>query len=378
MDEQSTPQILKDLLLAEDELADVDARIEILLSGRKIENEAEFWTWGLCERLLERSWDLRQKDPAQMVVLAEKAVEVALQVDEQKYGTQNIADLRARAWAGLANAYRISDELLRAELAFRNAFEARRQGTLSPVLQARLAELSASLLCDQRQFPEAFRLLDFAHDLYLENGARYEAGRARIQKGIHSGRSGDPEHGIELIVRGLRLIERKRDPKLVFQALHTILLFRVEREEFKMARRQIWEMRPLYEFQADRIAKVKLSGIEGKVFAGLGEFDRAERNFQIAKENFLKEGLNYDAALISFDLAAVWLRQGKRAQVRELLQEMLDTFRARYIAREAIATLVLLRDAANRNEMTLGHLRRAALFLEYVRGKPKKPKDEEI
>lgn len=373
MDEHLMSQTLKDLLRGDGELTDVDARIEALLSGRKIEKASVFWTWGLCERLLERSWDLRQKDPAQMVVLAEKAVEVALHVDDLKYGAQNVADLRARAWAGLANAYRISDQLSQAEQAFRNAFEARLRGTLSPLLQARLAELSASLLCDQRQFPEAFQLLDFARQIYRDHGAFHEAGRATIQKGIHSGRNGDPEHGIDLIARGLRWIERKRDPKLVFQSLHTILLFRVERAEFKTARRQIWEMRPLYELHGESLLQLKLRGIEGKVFAGLGEMDRAVRAFQQAKEMFLEKGMNYDAALISFDLATVWLRQGKRAEVRELLQEMLDTFRARYIAREAIATFVMLRDAANDNEITLGLLRRATVFIELLRGRPHRP-----
>lgn len=370
MDEQPTPQILKDLLVAEDDPGEADAKIETLLRGRKIGRKSGFWTWGLCERLLERSWELRQKNLAKMVVLAQAAVEVAQKVDRRKYGAQNVADLQARAWAGLANAYRISDELSDAEAAFRQAFEARHKGTLSPLLHARLAELSASLLCDQRYFPQAFKLLDFAYRIYKENGDRHNAGRALITKGWHAGLSGDPEDGIHLIARGLQLIDRNRDPKLRFQSLHTILLFRVERGEFKTARRQIWEMRPLYDFHGEHILKVKLRGIEGKVFAGLGELGRAARAFQQAKESFLERGMDYDAALISFDLAALWLREGKRAAVRQLLQEMLEIFRARYIAREGIAALVMLRDAADRNEVTFEHLERITMLFEVLKDEP--------
>jgi tetratricopeptide (TPR) repeat protein len=371
MDEHSTPQILKDLLVVEDEsAAEADAKIKTLLSGKKIGRKSGFWTWGLCERLLERSWELRQKNPTKMVVLAQTAVEVAQKVDRRKYGAQNVADLQARAWAGLANAYRISDELSDAEAAFRQAFEARRKGTFSPLLHARLAELSASLLCDQRYFPQAFKLLDFAYRIYKENGDRHNAGRALIKKGWHAGLSGDPEDGIRLIARGLRLIERARDPKLGLQSLHTVLLFRVERGEFKTARRQIWEMRPLYDFHGEHILKVKLRGIEGKVFAGLGEFDRAARAFQQAKESFLERGMDYDAALISFDLAALWLREGKRVAVRQLLQETLEIFRARYIAREGIAALVMLRDVADRNELTFELLDRITMLFEVLKGEP--------
>lgn len=353
------------------ERAGADVKIEKLLTDRLAGKRSDFWTWGLCERLLERSWELRQQSPAKMLTLAQYAVEAAERISPRKYSAQHVSDLLARAWAGLGNAYRISDQLSHAEMAFSQAFEARQRGTCSPLLQARLAELSASLLCDQRHFPEAFQLLDSAFRIYLKSRAPHDAGRALIQKGIHTGRSGDPEEGIRLISCGLRLVERRRDPKLVFQSLHSILLFRVELGEFKTARRQIWEMRCLYEFHGDQVAKLKLRGIEGKVFAGLGQFDRATRAFQQAKESFLGAGLNYDAALISFDLAAVWLRERKLADVRRLLQEMLETFRARYIAREGIATLILLRNAANSNELTFDLLERATRLFETLKSEPK-------
>lgn len=381
--EHPTPQILKDLLrgrlAAEDlerERAEADAKIDRLFSGEKVGKS--FWTWGLCEKLQERSWELRQKDPSKMVILAQHAVEAAQRVSDRKYGAQHVADLLARAWAGLANAYRISDQLSSAETALEQAFVAYHRGTRSPLLRARLAEISASLLCDQREFPSAFRVLDLAHSLYLRHRAPHDAGRALIKKGLHTGYTGDPEEGIQLLARGLQLIERDRDPKLIFQCLHNVLLFRVELGEFKSARRQIFEMRPLYERHDDRIAKMKLRWIEGKVFLGLGEIDRATRAFEQAKESFLQVGLNYDAALVSFDLAAVWLREGKRDKVRELLREMLATFRARYIAREAIAALIMLRDAADRDELTTDLLEMITGLFNAYKDRPKEGGDAEL
>lgn len=358
----------------ERERAEADVKVERLLSGGKVGKS--FWTWGLCERLQERSWGLRQKDPSKMVVLAQQAVEAAQRIDSHRYGAQHVADLLARAWAGLTNAYRISDQLSLAETALEQAFVAYHRGTRSPLLRARLAEISASLLCDQREFPSAFRVLDLAHSLYLNHQAPHDAGRALIKKGLHTGYTGDPEEGIRLLVRGLRLIDRDRDPKLGFQVLHNILLFRVEMREFKSARRQIWEMRPLYRFQGDHIAQVKLRGIEGKVFLGLGEIDRATRAFEQARESFLQMGMNYDAALVSFELAAVWLREGKRDKVRELLREMLETFRARYIAREAVAALIMLRDAADRNELTTDLLEMITGLFNAFKDKPKEGGDD--
>jgi tetratricopeptide (TPR) repeat protein len=343
----------------ERERTEARAKMARLLYGSRpgvdarLTEEPGFWTWGLCEALLATSWDLRESDPAGMLHLAELAVEASERLDPAVCGTEALADLRAQAWAGLANACRVSDRLALAETAMARACEVRGSGTGSPLLRARLAELSASLLCDQRQFPAAFRLLDLADQLYRRHGELHDAGRALITKGLHTGYTGDPEEGIRLIARGLLRIERERDARLVFQALHNILLFRVELGEFRTARRQLWEMRPLYARHADRIAQVKLRWIEGKIFVGLGDLERAEAALRQAKEAFAAEGLTYDGALLSFDLAGVWLRLGKTSEVHRLASEMLDTFRSRYIAREALASLLMLRDAAERNETTL-------------------------
>ena len=381
--EHPTPQILKDLLRGhlaakdlERERAEADAKIDRLLSGGKVGKG--FWTWGLCERLQERSWELRQKDPSEMVVLAQQAVEAAQRISGRKYGAQHVADLLARAWAGLANAYRISDQMDQAETALKESFQAYHRGTRSPLLRARLAEISASLLCDQREFPSAFQVLDLAYSLYMRHHARHDAGRALITKGLHTGYTGDPEEGIQLIARGLQLIERDRDPKLIFQCLHNILLFRVERGEFRSARRQIFEMRPLYKLHDDRIAKMKLRWVEGKVFLGLREIERAIRAFQQAKDGFLQLGLNYDAALVSFELAAVWIREGKQAEARRLLHEMLEIFRARYIAREAIAALIMLRDAADRNELSTDLLEMITGLFNAYKDRPKEGGDADL
>jgi tetratricopeptide (TPR) repeat protein len=353
----------------ERERAEADAKIDRLLGGEDPASKS-FWTWGLCEKLQERSWTLRQNNPKDMLRLAQFAVETGERLSRRRYGTLNAADLLARAWAGLANAYRISDHLSLAETALEQAFMSFHKGSRSPLLRARLAEISASLLCDQREFPSAFRVLDLAHSLYLRHNAPHDAGRVLIKKGLHTGYTGDPEDGIRLLARGLYLIDRNRDSKLVFQSLHNILLFRVELGHFKSARRQIWEMRPLYGYHEDQIAQVKLRGIEGKVFLGLNEIDRAIRAFEQAKDGFLQKGMNYDAALVSFDLVTIWLQQGKREDARRLLQEMLETFRARYIAREAVATLILLRDAADRNDLTIDVLEKAATLFQTLKEGP--------
>jgi hypothetical protein len=113
----------------------------------------------LLEELLQQSWALRHSDPAGMLDLAKSALEVAQHLEPDVYGEKVVADLQAQAWADLGNALRVADKLSLATIALQKALELRKQGTGSPLLRARLAELTASLLCDQRQFSGALRLL---------------------------------------------------------------------------------------------------------------------------------------------------------------------------------------------------------------------------
>ena len=113
-------------------------------------------------------------------------------------------------------------------------------------------------------------------------------------------------------------------------------------------------MRPLYARHAGGLELVKLRGIEGKIAAGLGEMAHAEALFrEVRRELINAAGLGYQAALISLDLASVCLRQGKKAEVRTLVAEMVAAFRAVGVAREAMAAMLMLTDAVDKDQATL-------------------------
>lgn len=337
----------------EQERQEADLKIARLLCGPSPLDGTGFWTWGLCEVLLERSWKLRHDDPDGMLHLASLACEAADHLDPAVHGEKETLNLRARAWGEFANACRVGDDLPKAEWAMGKALELLNSGTRAPLLRARLAELTAGLLSHQRRFPGAFQALDLARALYEKHGDHHDAVRVLVQRAIYTGRSGDPEMGIRLLAQSLRLIDRDRDPKLVFIILHNMLLFRAENGEYREANIQLFEMRPLYAHYAGTVDMGKLRWIEGKIAAGLGEMERAERSFLYVREEFQRRGQVYHAAVFSLDLAAIWLQQGRTAEVKKLVVEMLETFRAEYVARETIAALLMLREALDQDRASL-------------------------
>ena len=152
-------------------------------------------SWGFCEAVIDRSRSLRHSDPAGMLVLAHLGRTAAERLDEKVYGTEQKTDMQARAWGELANAYRLNDDLGKAEAAMAHALELRVQGTGDPLLYASIADLNSSLLYCQRRFKEAFRMLDLAYGIHRRHSGSHEVGRVLILKGLYTAVAGRPKRG---------------------------------------------------------------------------------------------------------------------------------------------------------------------------------------
>ncbi|HYU33362.1 MAG TPA: hypothetical protein VEW48_14490 [Thermoanaerobaculia bacterium] len=319
---------------------EVDLRQE--LDGLIPWNRGGVQKWGLCDSLLARSQACRHHDPEQMVLLAERAAAIAVDLDPFAYGPELTADLRARCLAELGNAHRVADDLEAAERALRSATEESARGTQDPLLLARIMDLTASLRGAQRRFGEALELLDAVYRIYESHGDRHNAGRTLISKGLYTGYNNDPETAVRLLSTGLTLIHPASDPKLVISAVHNLITFLADSARFREAQRLLKGARPYYP-EGDRLNLIKLHWLEGKIAAGLGRLRRAEQSLLRARRELAAAGLHFHVALVSLDLAAVWLSQGKTAETRALVEELVATFQARRIAREALAALLLLK-----------------------------------
>lgn len=327
-------------------------------------------SWGLCESLIARSQACRWQDPEQMVLLAERAVSAAESVDPMEYGREVVADLRARAFAELANAYRVADDLESAERMLRRAVELSARGTQDPLLLARIMRLTAALRSAQRRFDEALALLDACHTIYERHGDRSNAGRALISKGLYIGYDNDPEAAIRFLEAGLSMINPVNDPKLVLSAVHNLVGFLADCGRFAEARRILRRAYPAYVAEGDRLALIKMRWLEGRNAAGLGEMAEAEEAFLEVQRDLEQAGLSYHVALVSMDLADIWLQAGRTAEVRELVEGIVSIFRVRRIAREALAALLLLREALAVDRVSLELLRTVQGYIKRLETQP--------
>lgn len=323
--------------------------------------------------LLEASRSLRHEDLQAMLRFARLARCAADRLRRKDYGAEPVADLRALAWAELANAYRVCDHLPQAHQAINRAIYFAHRGSGNEILLARIADLLASLLGHQRRFREALDLLEVIYRVHAREERHHLAGRALISAGVYAGYDGGPEKAIRLMRRGLDLLDPERDRQLVAQTLRNMIDLLVELGEYRHARRLLWRGRTFFVEQGTRLDLLRIRWLEGKIHAGLADFRRAEAAFQETRSGFAETGQVYPAALAGLDLAALWARQGRAAEIWTLAEQMIASFRALRIGREAIAALLVLQKTCVSGGPLLHIIELATSFLEKLDRQPVQP-----
>ncbi len=302
---------------------------------------------------LARSRALRFSDPAGMVEAARKACAVADRLSPREHGAGLVQEVRALAWAELANALRAGDDLAGAEAALARAVDLLAYGCRDLRTVARIAEVTASLACDQRDFPRAHVLIDHAWRLYGDLGNPHLQGRAFVKKSHYAACQGEPLEALRFLYAGMDQVDLKREPELGAVATQNMILYTVDAGAFEAASRLLWLARYEGALPAGGVSEAKLRDTEGRIFAGLGQLKLAERCFRDARKRFLDLGLDYDAAIASLDLGVIWLRQDRPEMIPELARQLLERFRLLKVEREALASVVLFHQACREERLTV-------------------------
>jgi len=341
------------------------------------EQRPGFGTWAICEALLAESAALRHEDAIGALHAAQLAAGAADHLDQVRYRQELRADLQAQAWAELGNAQRVADQHRLADLSFLKAVSRREAGTGAPRLEARIAELVASLRCAQRDFGEAFRELNRAESIYRRMKDEHNIGRILIQKGVYSGYDSDPEGALQLLEAGIAKLDRSREPRLLLQAVHNCVHLYMELGNLQEARQILLVIRPLFQIHGGRLDEIKLRWLEARLALMSGHHERAETMFREVRDEFAQRGLQYRASIAGLELAAVWMMQGgKDAQVINLVQNLIHRFRDLGVERETLAALLILRDQLRQGYATAEALLLTAKGMEKLT-QTRRPEGEE-
>jgi tetratricopeptide (TPR) repeat protein len=332
--------------------------------------EEAFQTWGLFELLVDRSWEVSLQDPVLAGDLAALALRVGDFLSPAHYRPELIEDLRARAWIYLGNARRLTSDHAGAEEAFGNAAAHLARGTGDPIERAILLDQEASLRRAQRRFADALECVTKAIGIFLRNGEKHRAGRSLVTLSLIHSYAGETEESIAALTRALELIDARLDPRTMLCARHNLAGYLAEAGRYPEALRLFRGTRALYRDFPDAWTQNRRQWLQGRIDHGLGRPGPAEAALRAARAGFLAEGIPYDTALVSLDLALLYAEQGRTAELKSLAADMIPLFASCRIHREALAALSFLQQALAAEKATLDVVTRVAGYLRRAQHDP--------
>lgn len=310
--------------------------------------------------LLERARSLRRGAVETYELAAVWALRAAQGLPVETPSPQDHADHLARAWAEVGNAHRRRHDYSSAEKAIEAAMSAAAEGRYQPTLLAELLDLSSSLWADLHRFEEAERQVALAESLYRSVGNLRSAIHACMSLGRYLSQRGQQAEAVRQYCRGLDDLDPAHEPLLWATALYNVVAGLNDLGEHRVAEQVFGQVRELIERHVQADDRVRLLWLAGRIELGLGRYHRAEVSLRKARNQFAQMNLPFLAALANLDLCQVWLHEGRTVEVRAAVEQILGQFTARGIAREALAALVLLEQAARQEQATLALLEEAA------------------
>ncbi len=320
--------------------------------------------WARAEQLLAYVDRFRGHAPLRALGAAQLAVAVAARLDPEAHPPGHVADLSSKAWMELGNAHRLIGDFGAAERALVAGQELWEEGTGDRNLAAELLERGASLLIDQRRFGEAGKLIDRLIVFRRAAGDPSLVAKALVLQGIAAVYGEDPFAARRLFLAALKELEPKTEGRLILIVFHNLVDCEILLDRFDEARRAQVALAPLYRRHGGEIDRLKRRGQAGKIEAGLGHLDAAEAIFLENRAAYERQGMPNYVASTALELAAVWVRQGRFVEVFKVADQLIGSWSALRIGREALAALLLLREAARTDEATTALVRTVAAQVE--------------
>jgi tetratricopeptide (TPR) repeat protein len=336
-----------------------------------VRDEERFQNWGFCQLLLRKSLEAVFEDPTRAIALAELGVRVTEHLVEEAYDPDWVLDLKARAWAYLGNGLRVLGELWSAESAFRRAAEHMEASmTGNPHVRAEVLDLMGSLRRAQRRLDEAEALAGEALALYRESGDLDGVGIVLIKQAKILEERGEPDRAIALLEEAAAIVGSGAQPRLLLCARHNLAFLLTTAERYAEAAALLPEVRRLSQELGNPLDLLRLRWVEGRIaFGNAPEGGRgpAEAALREVQREFFDRRMGYDAALVSLDLAALYAREGRTAELKSLAVEIMPVFESREVNREAMAALLMFQHAAQEERLTADLARQLAAFLKRER-----------
>ncbi|HEX5761331.1 MAG TPA: tetratricopeptide repeat protein [Thermoanaerobaculia bacterium] len=337
-------------------LAELD-RVPAERQELKVRNGTRYASLELSAAYVERSHEMRYRDPDDMLRFARLAIAAAEAAMRTRTGPRSLLyDASARAWGQAGVAHRVRSEITQAATAFSKAYELLEQGSGDRGLRAWMAIRAASFRLVQRDFETAIQLHEEAARLYQKLRDRRGEASALIGLALVRVAMGQPQDAIAPLQRCLPMLtDRPHDLDLLWAATQNLANCFVELGQPGHAYDLLAFAEPQFKECTDELVDLRVDWVKGKVERELGLYGASEFRLDLVREAYMRKDLTVEVAVVSLDLAEVYARQGRVPELIRTIGETIPLFQSLGVARELIASLLKLQEIA--------HSRRAAVDL---------------
>jgi len=346
-------------------------RLDLVRANRK-----ELMSWGLAVFVARKSKEVAPEGGKLAVELAELAVLVAEELERD----QSAHHLLRSPWVGqllavtlsyLGNAKRVAGDLPSARAAFEAADVWKATGeksTDSALFEPELLSLRASLEIDQRRFSEALLLVEQVLAIYRSPDFldSHLAGVALFHKARVLIEMGQLAQSIEVLSEAKNLIKLERGPRLWYAVQHNLVDILTRAGRFAEADSLLSSVQNLAQAYGGRLDRIRVRWVKARIMAGLGNYSQGRRALEGVRQEFLNEGIVYEFALASLELAILNLQEGRISETKVLASELVTVFKAQELNREALTAVLAFQEAADVERATISLVQGVAATLEHI------------
>jgi tetratricopeptide (TPR) repeat protein/DNA-binding XRE family transcriptional regulator len=331
-----------------------------------IERWEEFHHPGLAELLCHESAEAASDDADRALKLASLAHRVAELVSGDP--------LRKLLLLGytllfISNCLRVAGNLPEARNKFSKGLRLWKDGAGASNFLAewRVLDLEASLLRDERDFKRALSLLQQAFE---SSPAQYRA-RILLNRSAVLEQMGNGAEAIQVLRDAKPLIKRKREPRLFLTHRFNFASALCLMGRFEEPERMLPSITSLAKKLGLDLTNLRVKWLTGRIHPGRSRLDEAVSLLEEVRQQFTTRASAWDSSLVTLELATVYLRLGRTAEVQDIANELVWVFEAQGIHVEALAALTLFCQAALKETATVDLTERMARYLRKAQEDPK-------
>lgn len=323
----------------------------------RVRNMRRYASAALSAAYVEQSHAARFDNHQEMLRFSRLAVAVAEAATPVDAGGHSmLSDCRARAWGQLANAHRIRSQLSEASREFDHVLGLLDEGTGDPALRAWVLYHLSSLRLSQRDFQAAKALLEEVVEIYRGLHDRAGEAGALIKLALSDIHAGDPQPAVESLHRALRLVA-PHAIDLLRAGVHNLVYCYLELGEAKQAYALLADAGPHFWSCRDQVMLLRTHWLRGKVERDLRLYEAAEIRLLRVREDFARQDLSFEVAVVSLDLAELYALQRRGRDVERTVGEAIPIFKGLGVTRDLLASLLKLREIAHERGAALALIR---------------------